>query len=328
MRNAAPRRVPVTAVAAVLAAALLAGCSAPGSDSASGGSGGAVDRAAPEAAVENEGQAAAPEAAQDSDSGGGSAEQVDVVDPEHIVYTSTVRVEGADVRQLSVQARGIVAAVDGFVSAETTETAPDRPAYADLSFEVPVADYAAVLEQLSGLGTPLGLEQTAEDVTDEVVDVESRVASQQASVERIRELLADASTLEEVIRLESELSSREADLESLQARQRSLRDRTSTGTIHLHISEPGAVEEEPEDPSGLLGGLASGWRAFLFGADVLLTVVGFLLPFLVLAALVGVPGWLGWRRVREARGRRERPAVAAGASRPAAETTRPADPAE
>ena len=54
----------------------------------------------------------------------------------------------------------------------------------------------------------------AEDVTDQVVDVDSRIKSQRASVARVRELMDRATKLSDVVELEGELSNREADLEA------------------------------------------------------------------------------------------------------------------
>ena len=63
-----------------------------------------------------------------------------------------------------------------------------------------------------------------------------------------------------------------------------------------------------EDSSGFLGGLKSGWKAFL-GASGVLTVLGAVLPFAVLLAIVVVP-LLWWQRRRRA----QRPPAPAYAS--------------
>jgi Domain of unknown function (DUF4349) len=126
-----------------------------------------------------------------------------------------------------------------------------------------------------------------EDVTEQVVDVQSRVATAQASVERVRVLLARATTLGEIVSLESEVAKREAELESLKARLNKLTSLTALSTITAQFTRNGPVEEpKKEDDSGFLAGFKGGWDSFTASLNVLLTVVGALLPWFI---MLGVP---------------------------------------
>ena len=71
----------------------------------------------------------------------------------------------------------------------------------------------------------------------------------------------------------------------------------STVTVSLIGPEIPYVEPKSDDPS-FLGGLQSGWDTFLVLLKVASAVLGFLIPFLVVAALVGVPliWWLRRKR--------------------------------
>ena len=135
----------------------------------------------------------------------------------------------------------------------------------------------------------LDRQQSADDVTADVVDVASRVATAQASLARVRALLDKAASIGDVVALEGELTRREADLESLQARQRTLADQTTLSTVNLSLLSKDAAAPVPvEDRSGFLGGLARGWDAFTASGTALLTVVGAVLPFVGLAAVLGL----------------------------------------
>ena len=71
-----------------------------------------------------------------------------------------------------------------------------------------------------------------------MTDVDSRVRSQQRSVDRVRVLLGQAKTIGEVVQVESELSRREADLESLEAQLAKLKDVTDLATIEVTLVSP------------------------------------------------------------------------------------------
>ena len=71
------------------------------------------------------------------------------------------------------------------------------------------------MDRLAQLGDEQTRSVQTQDVTESLVDVESRLVTQQASVDRVRALLAKANTIGEVVSIESELTKREADLDSL-----------------------------------------------------------------------------------------------------------------
>ncbi|MGH8827820.1 MAG: DUF4349 domain-containing protein, partial [Jiangellaceae bacterium] len=135
-------------------------------------------------------------------------------------------------------------------------------------------------------------------VTQEVVDTESRIASQKASIERIRALLAQATDIGEIISIESELASREAGLDALLGQQKELSALTSMVTVTVSFHNPGGEADDTD--LGFLSGLEDGWDAFTGAVSVTLTVLGATLPFLVAGAVVGVPLWLVVRRRRTA----------------------------
>ena len=138
-------------------------------------------------------------------------------------------------------------------------------------------------------------------MTTQLADTSSRVRSQQRSVDRMRTLLGEADTIGEVVQVEAELARREADLESLQAQLARLEDVTALATIEVSLVAPGqAVEPPEEDDLGFLTGLRNGWDAFVGVALVGLTVLGALLPFAAVVALLGAPAYLLLRSRRRA----------------------------
>ncbi len=212
----------------------------------------------------------------------------------------TVRAKSAgDVGSVADKAIALVVAAGGEVAGDRRNQ-DGKLIQADVVLKIPPAKYADTLNHLAKLGKELSRSAQSEDVTDEVVDVASRVASQTASVERIRRLLASAKNLGDIVTIEGELARRQADLESLKARQRALDSQTADATITLHVKSPNAAaaSKKDEDKRGFLAGLDSGWTAFTASVTVLLTVVGAVLPFLVLVLLLLAGVWLALRRRR------------------------------
>ena len=126
-------------------------------------------------------------------------------------------------------------------------------ARATLVLEVPPGDLPAVVTALEDLGTVLSFDQLAEDVTDQLADLDTRVDNMRASVERVRALYAEAVDIDSVVRLEAELTRRETDLEVLLATQSALEDRVTMSTLTLDITSTAtATTPVDDDDPGIL----------------------------------------------------------------------------
>lgn len=265
--------------------------------SACGGTGGfATSDSAPAPAADmrtksQAGGADAGESAARSEKPGARTEQVKVVPQDRaIIYTAEMTVRAKDVTGAADRARQIVTAAGGHLAMEKSDAYSGGEGSAMLVFKIPPGGYPGVLERLGKeLGTRESLQQNTEDVTEQVADVESRLRSAKSALDSLRALLKKADTIGEVLDVEREISGRESDLEALQARQKSLASQTSLATLTLNLVGPATViPEEEDEPSGFLGGLRSGWEGFVTALKIGLTVLGVLLPWLI----VIVPLWL------------------------------------
>ena len=298
-----------TAAAAgvILLAGSLAACSG-GSDSggtnavSNGSAGSSADKAAP--APQDPGGVDSPSAGGDSSDSGGTTTAARVLPSDRdVVYRGSITVGVTDIGRAADRAEALATGADGVVFSEQTSTDPRHPRYgqATLTVRVPPTAFGSTLDGLGRLGKELERQRSAEDVTTQVTDVDSRVRTQQRSVDRVRVLLARAKTIGEVVQVESELSRREADLESLEAQLAKLRDVTDLATIEVTLVSPERHLAPPKDDDsqlGFLSGLRGGWDALVGLTVVALTVLGALAPFALVVALVGVPAFLVLRARR------------------------------
>ncbi|MET9835715.1 DUF4349 domain-containing protein [Streptomyces sp. NPDC006385] len=313
---------PVQALAGLLLATALAltGCSA-SDDSGAGTTSAAGDEAAQADTKAGAREGGAREGAPGSGSGADKATAPPKATASHIIRTASLTVRVKDVPKALDEARATTENAGGYVGNETTTRDEEGHEHTRVVLRVPVDEYADVLADLEGAGKLVERSAKAQDVTDQVVDVESRIRSQRASVARIRELMDQATKLSDVVTLEGELSSRQADLEALLARQASLKDRTSLATIALSLSEtPVKKAVKADDDPGFLDALAGGWGAFVTMLRWLAVAFGAVLPFAAVAALI-VLVWL--KAVRPRLPRRPEPVPATTALGPLP-TARPA----
>ncbi|SEB57795.1 protein of unknown function [Nocardioides exalbidus] len=222
-----------------------------------------------------------------------------------VISSGAVSLSTDDVRATRQEVQRIVDAQSGDVAEENTESDERGDAsYSRLVVRVPSAKFAATMQALEDTATLRSSTRGSEDVTTQVIDTGVRVRAQEASLERVELLLAEADSLKDVIWIESQLTSRQAELDSLKSQQSYLEDQTSLSTITVDISQVDVFEDDPEGqddrPAGFLSGLDGGMKAMGAVLVAVLTILGALLPFAVAALVLGLPLWLVVRRRRAA----------------------------
>jgi uncharacterized coiled-coil protein SlyX len=172
------------------------------------------------------------------------------------------------------------------------------------TLRVPVPQFNRLVEEAGRLGVADRREITAEDVSEEYVDLEARLKNKQQLESRLLELVAKRTDeIKDVIAVEAELSRVREEIERMQGRLRFLTDRVKLTTVDITAYErrdyrpseatfAGRIEHTFRQSLGLMRDFAEAW---------VLVVVG-LAPWLLLAAVVlGPVIWYARRRMKLAR---------------------------
>lgn len=248
------------------------------------------DAVAPSAAVDDGASSVAAPAAAAAEGASLNTDalsQVAPPDDRPVISTAAMTVETDDVAGTKPRVLAIVTAKNGYLFAD--ETTYGEAATATLTVKVPPAVFGETLDDLGQLGELRYQQVSSEDVTDQVIDLESRITAAEGSLARTGELLGKATDFTQIRQLEDEFARRQVDLEKLRGQQKTLEGRIDFATIVLTLH--GADDATPAlaggDPApappgfgdGLDGGLAVAGTVGTFT----LAAVGALLPFVPLA---------------------------------------------
>ncbi|MGV8885350.1 MAG: DUF4349 domain-containing protein [Microbacteriaceae bacterium] len=244
--------------------------------------------------------------------------------PREVIVNGSVTVTVESPADAAADAARIAESSGGRVDARS-ERAPinDDKGSAELTLRLPSATLTTTLDKLKKLGDVVSVELTSSDVTTEVKDLDSRISALEASITRLHQLLKTAKDTADLIDLETAITERQGNLESMQSQQRALADQVSLATIEFRlISE---AEAPVETPNTFWSGLQAGWGALVGFFSALLVVLGAALPWLVFLGLIafGIVSFIRWR-IRRSDAAAAARAMAAGVAPEASQPVAPA----
>jgi uncharacterized coiled-coil protein SlyX len=152
-----------------------------------------------------------------------------------IIFTADVTVAVDDVAAAGTEATRVVEGLGGFLFGQETVGLPEP--HSTLTFKIDPTRFQAALGALGSIGEIRTQTITADDVTERIVDLESRIATAEVSVERLRGLIDEAVGVEAIAELEQQLLERETDLETMRGRLRTLEDHVDLATIVVRLTE-------------------------------------------------------------------------------------------
>lgn len=239
--------------------------------------------------------------------------RVDDIDASAAAVADAAEARGGYVESLNVGSNGMI--VDGMVMDGNSTVVPASPNGAWVQVRVPADQLTATMDELAALGEVTASNVSRQDVTDQAVDLRARITSAEASVARLTELMAQSASVADLIAAESALAERQAALESYQQQLEMLEGQVSMSSLSVDLTL--AQETVEADPAGFGDGLVAGWNGLIATLNGIVIGLGFLLPWIVVAALAAVVVWAIRRGIRGRRVRRaERPTPDSGATSP------------
>ena len=183
------------------------------------------------------------------------------------------------------------------------ESANGDPSMAWVTVRVPADKLTSVMDGLSAVGTVTASSVSRSDVTDQAVDLRARVAAGEASVARLTELMSQAASVSDLITAESALAQRQAQLDADRQQLTLLETQVSMSSLSVQIVP--TTSTVSADPAGFGDGLLAGWNGLVAALNGVVIGLGFLLPWIAVAAIVGTAVWVVRRALRRRREARE-----------------------
>jgi len=211
-----------------------------------------------------------------------------------IIRTGNISMDVEDTRaaQATIEAMVEGMASEGAFVVSANEyggTEEDQP-YISMSIRIPAARFDATMDRLADLAVIVNnRDESAQDVTEEYVDLEARLESMETARQRLLGIMEEAQNTEDLLRAEQQLTQREAEIESLKGRMQYLEQSARLSSVWIELrpyllSQPVSDEWRPaETARRATTALMDGLRGF---GDFAIFFAIAILPWLVVLGVV------------------------------------------
>lgn len=149
-----------------------------------------------------------------------------------LIWRASLSLTVANLSNAAARASVLVRDAGGYVEREWNSDDTSI----SLTLRVPMAAFSNTVSGLEGLGTVQSRNVSSDDVTEEYVDTDARLKNMIALRDRLRELLAKATEVKDLLAIETELGRIQGEIESMEARLRTLKGQVDLSEISLSLT--------------------------------------------------------------------------------------------
>jgi uncharacterized protein DUF4349 len=197
----------------------------------------------------------------------------------------------ADVRHLVEQEQGFIAGTDAQVDPQTSD---EHIRTGVITFMVPADKFDETIDAVSRLGTVQNEHISGQDVSAQYVDLQARLANEEAQRDAMLALLQRANSVSDIIAIQNQLGQITQQIEELKGQIQYLDHNTSFSTVSVSIVEAGAAAStQASDNWGFVTALGDAAHNFVTTINYMITGLGAIGPVLVVLAVA----YAVWRRL-------------------------------
>ena len=184
-----------------------------------------------------------------------------------IVYNASVRMETTDYDTTRAALQEAVTAANGYLESTDQGGSKDSGSrYTYYTARIPAENYRSFLTAAGEAGNVTSLNESAQDITAEYVDVEARLKALNDQRDRLNALADKAETTADLLEIESQLSDVQYQLESYTGQMRLMDNQVHYSTVDISLQEVRVLTPTATTfGEKFVEAVTSGWRGFVDG---------------------------------------------------------------
>ncbi|MHC0444468.1 DUF4349 domain-containing protein [Flavobacterium sp. 3-218] len=208
--------------------------------------------------------------------------------PQKIIKSANLKFETADIEETFQQIQKAVKENNATIQSDS-EGKNNISLYRTITVKVPSQNFDVFLQSITkGVSYFDEKEISSEDVTDQYIDLDSRLKTKRKLEERYIEILKKATKVSEILEIEKQISEIREEIESKQGQLKYLESRISESRVFINFYKPIAEKQSVKVSYGskLLTAVNSGFNELSGFFIWLISVWPFIIIFCVLAYFI------------------------------------------
>jgi len=202
-----------------------------------------------------------------------------------IIMRANLSIEIKNIDVVDSRITKLIENYNGYISDSSSWVNQNKQKFYHYQLRIPADNFNQFLSELDSdnFGQVLSRSVSAQDVTEEYMDLDIRLRNLLAQEERYRELLHKAEEVEEILQIEKELTRVRTDIERLQGRQKYLDNQINYSTITVDFRQPEPISS---GTPGIIKALRNALNTMVKHIYQIINLIGTLIPYLFLLLLI------------------------------------------
>lgn len=155
-----------------------------------------------------------------------------------VIYNAHLNVEVKDIKDTKNQLENLVSEMNGYIVSSSERNEGENKKYGNLKIRIPQEHFNSFIKKIEEISIEvLDRSVNGQDVTEEYVDLKSRLKSKRLVEERLITFMGQATRTEDLLRISNELARVQEEIESVVGKMKYLEDQTDLSTVNVIIQE-------------------------------------------------------------------------------------------
>lgn len=209
-----------------------------------------------------------------------------------IINTADLSLQVSDVRKTADSIKEIVTKSEGVVQSSSVSAGREDKYTGVVTVRVPSSKFDKTLNEIQILGKVTTSSVTAQDVTEEYVDLDAQKNALTNQLSQYNRILGQAVNVSEILEVQREIERIQVELDRITGKMKYLDNRITFSTITVLLSEPASVVPSPG--YSITSVISQAIGGFADTVVWLVIMIMTLLPVIIIAA-IGVIIYSRWK---------------------------------
>lgn len=178
-----------------------------------------------------------------------------------IILNADYALEVQDARLAMSRLQQMTASTGGYVVEANLNQNGDGSWTGRMVARIPSLQYESAVNQVRTVGEVKSERQWSRDVTEQYMDLESRIRIESAHEQKLQELAGKAASFDDWLKLTQRINETRAQIERMEGQIKLLANQVEFSTLTIGLTQPAPGQaEKQEQPKGLLGQMGDSFR--------------------------------------------------------------------